>query len=530
MTIKYISFKKGTPADGYWDQAFIQDILSDPIFKNNDDPTGGIFILPGPYNGDYVDNLNEFLAPYEWVILFITSDEESKFPVEKIHHKNIKIWVQYPKVGRHKDYRWLPLGYTTETRKNLGLYEKDIDIFYSGQRTHTRRELCADALEKIKDKYSGLYYNTEGFTQGLDQPKYIEAMCRAKIAPAPSGNVSQESFRLYEALESGAVPIADDVAPDGSSGYWLKMFPNIPFPVLRDYDDLAGYIEDSFDNYQEKANQYLAWWIREKQELKREIILDYKELTGKEAKPLVTVLIPVSYIPSHPDVKILRETIQSVRYHLPEAEIVLTFDGLREEHKDHKKEYEEFIRRVLFYANTEWGKCYPLIFPKHVHQIGMAREALKYIDTPLLLYVEQDTPLVTDEPIDWQLLQGNILYGTSYVIRFHFEGVIPDAHKHLMLGKPENQLLKTIQWSQRPHLASTAFYRRIVDQYFTPDAKCFLEDVLHGKLIEDYTKDGMQGWNQWRVHIYFPNEKNIKRSLNLDGRAGSPKYDDTQTW
>ena len=43
-------------------------------------------------------------------------------------------------------------------------------------------------------------------------------MSRAKAVPAPKGNISYDSFRLYEALEVGAVPVAQNVE------FWDKLF------------------------------------------------------------------------------------------------------------------------------------------------------------------------------------------------------------------------------------------------------------------------------------------------------------------
>jgi hypothetical protein len=83
---------------------------------------------------------------------------------------------------------------------------------------------------------------------------------------------------------------------------------------------------------------------------------------------------------------------------------------------------------------------------------------------------------------------------------------------------------KTMQWSQRPHLASTAFYRQMLDRYFHPDSLTMIEDVIHGAVIEDCRKDSIMGWYSWRLWIYHP-EGNIKRSYHLDGRGDDPKYE-----
>ena len=76
---------------------------------------------------------------------------------------------------------------------------------------------------------------------------------------------------------------------------------------------------------------------------------------------------------------------------------------------------------------------------------------------------------------------------------------------------------------------ATAFYRRVLSEYFSADSNCFIEDLLHGRLIEAFKLDGELGWEQWRTHIYIPG-KNIKRSYHTDGRQNQEKYDDKQKW
>lgn len=257
---------------------------------------------------------------------------------------------------------------------------------------------------------------------------------------------------------------------------------------------------------------------------------------------MLTVVVPVSAIKSHPDTSILDETLDSIRHHFPDAEILLTFDGVRAEHKHRRRDYEEHIRRALWRADHHYGAVCPFVFEEHRHQSGMMRAVLDEIKTPLLLYVEQDAPLVTDEPIEWRNIQGFITSGRSNLVRLHHEGRIPTEHLHMMHGVQcfgcgssgetihGTNFTMTSQWSQRPHVASVAYYRRILDSHFSANARCFIEDCMHGVVDNAYRRDGMLGWNQHRLHIYTPDGGNIKRSYTTDGRAGEPKYDDTQIW
>lgn len=528
VNVIHYSANLESPASGYWDMAFLEDLLSNPILQNMSTNNGAAVIIPGAYQSEYIKEINSELAKYKWVLLFITSDEEGRFPIEKISHPNIKIWVQYPKQGRHDKYGKLPLGYTSETRKNLVFTEKTQDVFYAGQKTHERRIMCSNALKEVRKKIGNTYtVDTFGFSQGLSPREYMENMCNTKVAPAPAGPVSADSFRVYEALEAGAVPIFDQISAAGDHEYANYLFGEVPFSTITNYESLPGYCEDILEKWPEIGNMVQAWWIKKKRDLLWQFISDIEKLSGYNHSELLTAIIPVSPIKSHPSVEILQATIESIRFHHPNIEIIITFDGVRAEQENRRSDYEEFTRRALFLCNTEW-KATPIIFKEHTHQVGMAKVALEEVKTPVILYCEQDTPLVTDEKIDWSNLIGNIVNFNANVIRFHYEANIPDPHKSLMIGTPEFNLLKTIQWSQRPHLASTDFYKHMLKTYFSENAKCFIEDKIHSCVQRDYAEMGYRGWDMWKLFIYYPDPKNIKRSLNNDGRAGEKKYDDTQ--
>jgi hypothetical protein len=244
---------------------------------------------------------------------------------------------------------------------------------------------------------------------------------------------------------------------------------------------------------------------------------------------VITVVTPVSVIKSHPDTSILEETIGSVRALFPTAEIFLTFDGLREEQHNRRHDYDEFIYQALWLADHKWGNVVPWLFDEHLHQSGMLREVIDRINTTLMMYVEADTPLVVDEPTDFESISDFLLDGHSNVVRLHHEAVIPAEHKHLVHGY-DNGFIRTSQWSQRPHVASVAYYRRILESHFSANAKCFIEDKMHGILDQAEAVDGHAGWLQHRVHIYDPGNGNMKRSYHIDGRAGEPKYDETQVF
>jgi hypothetical protein len=247
-------------------------------------------------------------------------------------------------------------------------------------------------------------------------------------------------------------------------------------------------------------------------------------------KDNVTIVIASSVLASHPNTDIIDETINSIRVHFPDNEIIMQIDGLRKEQKNRKKDYDEYKNRILWKCLHEYKNVIPFIFEEHSHQTNMMRETIREIKTPLMLYVEADAPLTPDVAVDWEKCLDMFEYEKANTIRFHFEASIPEPHKHLMLGL-EDGFMKTSQWSQRPHLTRVSYYKNIV----LPSCKdkFFIEDTFHGKVQDDILPYGYfneDGWNTHKLWIYHP-EGNIKRSYHLDGREGGRKFtSDDDVW
>lgn len=534
MNAYFLSLHPETPKRGYWDYALLEDLLEgfEKVEVNAlPKEEAAVVVLPGRSHGDDIDAFNAEISKIQHAVIFIMGDEESVFPVEKIVHPSAEIWVQNPRPGRHDSYHKLGCGYTPHVRDFFpSVPEKRLKFFFAGQITHSRRQEMAEALRSHTD--GSILIETEGFTQGIQPPAYCVGLSESKTAPCPSGPQTPDTFRLYEALELGSVPIADEQTPKEEwRGFWNWLFDEtVPFPTYTRPSQMIATMNMAASVFPIDNNHVQAWWYRWKMRTKEKIRLQVG-FDGNDLDPqdLITVIVPVSPIASHPDTSILEETIHNIRYHLPTSKIIITFDGVRLEQKHLQEQYEEHIRRILWLCRT-WQNVEPMIFYEHSHQVAMARVALNRVITPLVLYVEQDTPLVIDEPIDWHRVTSALLLEEANVIRFHFEGHIPTEHRHLMIGEPEEDLQKTVQWSQRPHLARTDFYREMLKTHFSADANCFIEDRIHGKVQDDFNVDGLKGWQKWKLFIYHPNNTNIKRSYHTDGRHGEAKYDERQVW
>lgn len=258
---------------GQWDTNLIAELLANRLYPTGlefksvlgyPNSHGCVLVIPGRYWSDHTDQISEALATYEWALCIRTSDEENWFDIAKIRHPNIKFWVQYPRTDcDYGDARFIGAGFPAHFN-NLPQNPpgKTTELFLSAQNTHVRRHEAFAALDE-RDRWC--VQETAGFTQGLDPVSYATLMTAAKVAPAPSGAQSPDSFRVWEALQAHAVPIADDISPVyDSEGFWRRLLPDAPFPIFTDYAEFPALIDAALAGWPAHANRIAAWWIRQK--------------------------------------------------------------------------------------------------------------------------------------------------------------------------------------------------------------------------------------------------------------------------
>lgn len=234
----------------------------------------------------------------------------------------------------------------------------------------------------------------------------------------------------------------------------------------------------------------------------------------------ITVLVVTSPIKSHPSTHIIEETLRSIRFQLPDSPIIVCFDGLRPEDLSKTEAYTKYKWDLISKIdNKEFGNVMPVVFENHMHQSGMTREVLAMIATPLLLFVEHDTPLV-DHKLPFDKFAKLLLSDKANVIRLYHEKVLQPEHRALMGNRKQINGLgfrKSTQWSQRPHLSTVEYYKHMIRNYFKPEARGMIEDLMHSYVMNE-------PWFKHRVLLYDNGGDNIEGSYHLDGRDGEPKH------
>lgn len=277
---------------GYWDQALLETTFDkvnfnhhesvDNKFPELEEGKGAVVVINGRTHVEDVDRLNTDIAKLRWILLVVSGDEEATFPWQDVKHPMMRLWVQLPRMNVHNDVSYkLPNGYRPTTRKilaELGQQERTLDWFFAGQINHDRREQCVAELRKLPN---GELTETKQFgKEAVEYHEYLKKMASAKIIPCPSGIETPDSFRLYEALEAGCLPVVDAFSTRHQApGFWQYLFgDDVPFPIIDYWDKFPALLPQLLKEWPSNANRVSAWWQLKKRETYWKLVDDIKEL------------------------------------------------------------------------------------------------------------------------------------------------------------------------------------------------------------------------------------------------------------
>lgn len=131
------------------------------------------------------------------------------------------------------------------------------------------RAQMIDSLKKINGEYFCKINDGWESKDNLSTQEYKQLLRDSIFVPCPSGNDSVDSFRLYEALEVGSIPIVE------RDEYWNDLFgDDHPLIQVSDWNKAVNDISilSKETEWQEEYSQKLvSWWNAQKTTLKQKI-------------------------------------------------------------------------------------------------------------------------------------------------------------------------------------------------------------------------------------------------------------------
>jgi hypothetical protein len=122
----------------------------------------------------------------------------------------------------------------------------------------------------------------------LGRPEYSQVVSDSIFVPCPMGNVNLDTFRVYEALECGAVPILEKRS---TLDYFAELFGNHPLPTFLRWTDAAQAValwRDNPEELERLRQTCMQWWSSYKTRLQSRIQEFLERTSLPESAPFVS--------------------------------------------------------------------------------------------------------------------------------------------------------------------------------------------------------------------------------------------------
>ena len=183
------------------------------------------------------------------------------------------IWRTFslPMFKNFKNVTSIPIGYKFDPIKdNINILKRNYKWSFLGT-THGSSRY--DLLNKHKNITPNFINLTENFSgkKSMDTNDYYKILNNSIFAPIPHGYFHPETYRLYEALEAGCIPIIENPFQ-----FFDNFLPNNPLLSVNSWEDSSTIIKKYLENKKDieiLRNKINDWWTQHKENLKETFLL-----------------------------------------------------------------------------------------------------------------------------------------------------------------------------------------------------------------------------------------------------------------
>jgi len=197
------------------------------------------------------------------MFLIHLGDEAGVYDLSLVYNKFNYVWRTFclNRYFNNKKVSCLPIGYKSGTLFKKEIVERKYKWSFLGTPHKSSRQ---DLLFQLSDIEPSFSHKTKKFNEKIiDVSKMSEILTSTEFIPCPNGFFHPETYRLYEALQCGCIPIVENAYK-----YYDRLFPNNPFIKVGKWADAKAIIknwnESQIKAKQEECN---SWWSSYKIEL-----------------------------------------------------------------------------------------------------------------------------------------------------------------------------------------------------------------------------------------------------------------------
>lgn len=267
-----------------WEEDWIKEMLAGVNLKTIEDGKyqkfidNSIIVISSNLNPEehkaYFKKLYKMKYNFGIILLSdeIYSDPGDYYKYAKFVFRNY--W--HKKYLDQKNVFTFPLGYKTGFWKNFDK-QKVINLprnyvwSFAGQiNGKPTREAMINQMKKVPNHFIHEIYAWAG-ANSLPVDAYRNLLLQSTFVPCPTGNWNLDSFRVYETLECGCIPIVEKQPLD----YFGNYFGNHPFLVIDSWDQAPELINNLLSDpvrMEKKRQDCYTWWLNYKKALNKKLV------------------------------------------------------------------------------------------------------------------------------------------------------------------------------------------------------------------------------------------------------------------
>ena len=216
--------------------------------------------------------------------LFHVFDEYFDFDYGKYRYFDFVIKTWWSSAFEADRILCVPIGYTSDLPLKAGVplaSERPLLWSFAGALKSVRYHM----VKSLSDAQPHSVFAPSSLVGRLSKGEYFEVLENSIFAPCPMGNVLLESWRLYESLEAGCIPI---IERRPFMRYYERLLSDPPLPFVWNWKEakrkMLALADDptELDRMQQEIHQ---WWERFKSSLKRRIATLVGEGFSRRAGP-----------------------------------------------------------------------------------------------------------------------------------------------------------------------------------------------------------------------------------------------------
>ena len=246
-----------------WEGSWIKFLLGDYFQSAKYYGQAGIPLVDNSlifttYNTNYKFHLDLLIKRKFQFGIFLLSDEFLTDTCDYIHAPECKFVIRnyfHPSLFNNNKVSHVGLGYKKHFDKYLiknSFAEREYTWNFIGSIHGESRNVAVNTFSNLE---GGFVHKTKHFNSDdyLSTAKYCEVLSKSCYTISPQGHVNNETFRIFEALEAGSIPVVlnNSQLHPFNPGYWNYLFlgeTKIPFVIANSWDEAFSIVRDDLSS------------------------------------------------------------------------------------------------------------------------------------------------------------------------------------------------------------------------------------------------------------------------------------------